>query len=708
MGCIVHPRATRSLPHHAQPALPRIRLAALAPPRPGARRRMAARLIRILVAALLALAILLVGGVGLALLAFNPDAFKSVLITSVQLRYHRRLELPGTLRLRLFPPFTLQTGPMRLSEADDRTPFAQAADMRLHLDPLALLRRRFVVDGIAFDAPHLELRRDANGHWNFADLLSAPGGKMPALDIHQLSVQGGDIVLRDQARGLDGRLSEVDGSASGIGRGGWHPLTLRGRAVLASPSATAGFDLQGQLHADSATGLSLRNLLLRSDSRMAGDAHLLSNLRAQLHWSAGPTPSLLIQDLRLRAQGRARDGKPLQLQLEEPLLEWRGNRVHAAALRGQALLGAAPRTLHVELRASAGDGPDDNLQLPELRLQFSRAAPQALSLALQLGAHLNLRAGDVRIDALQAHATWGTPPRAGQWQAQGKGSYSGDKGLRLQLQGDHQGSPLRLELRHDATGWQIQARAGALDLGPLPDAKTWARIGAWLRELPPASLSLQADSLHWGSLRLSQLQVQAHDNASDLVLDSLQGQAWGGTLQAHGSAALDARRATLQADLDKVSMSSLLDDLVGHAALRGSATLNTELTWRAPTATTPRSTDGSVTLTMGKGELQGVDLRAPGRSMAHASTTFSALDARAAVAQGVATLAALQLREGSGNWSGSGSVDALGRVLRLRLAPVPATGSTRPPRMPEQLLIGGSASQPSYRWTSAQIAQSPK
>ena len=675
---------------------------------------MAARLIRILVAALLALAILLVGGVGLALLAFNPDAFKSVLIASVQQRYHRSLELPGTLRLRLFPPFTLQTGPMRLSEADGHTPFAQASDMRLHLNPLALLRRRFVVDGIAFDAPHLELRRDAQGHWNFADLLAAPGSRMPALDIHALSVQGGDIVLRDAARGLDGRLSGVDGRATGIGRHGWHALMLRGRASLVSPGAVASFDLQGQLHADSATGVSLRNLLLRSDGQMLGDAHLLSNVRAQLHWDPGPAPNLLIQDLQLRAQGRTHDGRPLQIRLDEPLLQWSGDRAHVAALRGEALVGAAPRTLHLELRGGAGDGPDDDLQLPDLRLQLSRTAPQPLGLALQLGAHADLPGGTVRIDALQAHASWGRPPRAGQWQAQGKGRYSPDKGLHLQLQTAHEGAPLQLDLLHDASGWQVQAQAQSLDLGAAPDAASWQRMRAWLRELPAGSLRLQAGSLHWGPLRLSQLQAQAHDDASEMVLDSLQAQAWGGTLQANGSAALATSRAALQLSLADVSMGPLLESLVGHAALQGSAKVQAQWQWHARGGAKPQGAEGSASLQMRKGELQGIDLREAGRALVRApasrglapsATPFDTLEADATIAQGVATLDKLQMQAPSGTWQGSGTVDLAGLGLQLRLAPAPRGTSSHERAPVAQLLIGGSASQPSYRWTSAQVAQ---
>ncbi len=346
---------------------------------------MLSRLIRVVAASLLALCILAVGGAGLALLAFRTDAFKSVLIASVLRQYHRRLELPGALQLRLFPPFTLHTGPMRLSARDGHTPFARAADMRLRLSPLALLRRKVVIEGVALDAPHLHLRREADGHWNVADLLTAPGGSLPALDIHRFSVRGATILLDDAPDGLRARLDGVDLRASGIGRAGWHALRLRGEGLLPAQHSEAHFTLSGQLHTDGAGQVWLRNLLLQGDGHWFGSARMLADLRADLQCRGGRHPSLQLRALRLRARGRMADGQPLQLTLREPLLLWQGGRTLAGALRGQALIGAAPRTWRLALQGQALDAVDAALQ-PRLQLELQRKAPTPLHARLQLAA----------------------------------------------------------------------------------------------------------------------------------------------------------------------------------------------------------------------------------------------------------------------------------------------------------------------------------
>ena len=668
---------------------------------------MLGRLIRIFLASLLALAILLVGGAGLVLLAFNPDAFKSALIGSVQQRYHRRLELPGSLQLHLFPPFTLQTGPMRLSETDGHTPFAQAADMRLHLDPLALLRRHIVIDAIELDAPRVHLRRGADGRWNFSDLLGAPSAKVPALDIHSLRVRDGDIVLSDASRGLEGQLSQVSANATGIGLAGWHPLSLRGHAVLAAPSADTRFDLRGRLHASADGSISLRDLVLRSDGRLFGSSRMLSNLHAAVHWTAAPSRGLQVRDLHLRAQGRMGDGQPLQLELDDPLLQWSDTWTRVGPLHGDALIGAAPSTLHASLRSNPIDGPAADLVLPSLELRLERAAPSPLRVSLQFGAHLDLPARSAVIDTLRTRATWGKAPRSGSWNAQGLGSYSPAQGLQLNLHGDDPGLPLRLQASAGSAGLQLQAQAHALELPALPDLQTWQRVGAVLAALPAGRLQLQADSLRVGRLQLAQLDAQAHDDASRLTLDSLRGRAWGGRLQASGSVALGSAAAgrtpgaqgpaaALHASLRAASATELLDALYGAAVLDGRAELHADLQWLPRGA----GASGTASLTVRDGRLHGIDLGHASMAAANASSAFALLDAQALLTNGVATLQSLRLRTAAGAWQGQGSFAPATAALRVLLSP---TNAPRAPAMrhARALRIDGTAASPRFAWQAA-------
>ena len=77
-------------------------MAEVAAPQPGApvpRKRWAARLLKGTVAALLAAVILLVGGLSILLLTFDPNQYKATLIQVVKEREHRTLALPGTVEL---------------------------------------------------------------------------------------------------------------------------------------------------------------------------------------------------------------------------------------------------------------------------------------------------------------------------------------------------------------------------------------------------------------------------------------------------------------------------------------------------------------------------------------------------------------------------------------------------------------------------------
>lgn len=677
-------------------------------PAAGTGRRMLARLIRVAAAALAALAILLVGGAGLGLLAFHTDAFKSVLIDSVLQRYHRRLELPGTLQLRLFPPFTLETGPMRLSAADGHSPFAEAADMRLRLAPLALLRRHVEIEAIELDAPRLQLRRDTDGRWNFADLLAAPGARLPALDVRRLVIKAATIRVSDAAGRLDGTLRGVDADIAGIGVAGWHPLSVSGQAMLPRARSQARFTLLGQLHTEASGRAWVRDLVLRGDARLSGGARLLGDLHANLQWNTGASqPWLQLAGLQLRAQGRLADGQPAQLQLAEPLLQWQGQRTLGGPLHGWALIGAAPRTLRLQLSSSGLGGPDSDLALPELRLSAARSAPTPLRLRLRLGGRLDLVHGSAVIDHLQAGASWGAPTQSTHWQVSGSGSFAPDQGLQLQLQGDDAASALHLQARRDQQGWSLAAQAGAIDLGKV-DGTSLRPARELLRALPPARLQLQARSLRWRALQLSQLTLQAHDSASALVLDQLRARAWGGELQASGRLGLAAGDGQLQARLQQASMPRLLQALYGNAVLSGSGDLRADLRWQRPGPILPQA-EGSARVQVDGGRLLGVDLLRPRATQTRAFSSFRQLDAQAAIRDGVVELTRLRLQAADGDWAGGGSYDLATRQLRLRLRP----GAR--PRQPAWLAAGhwrvrGEPGSPRFDWRAGAAAatQSPK
>ncbi len=468
------------------------------------------KLIKSAVAALIAIGILVVGGVGLVLLAFDPNQYKAALIGVVQERYHRTLQLPGTIELRLFPPFTLNTGPMRLSEPGSNTLFAQAGDMRLHLNLLALLQRQIVVDRIVLDAPHIVVQRNAQGQFNFDDLLPkaaippSSAAATPArptvpvgMLVRRLSINGGDIVLSDARTGVSGRLSGLNLELSGLGEPASSPMSLSARATFTQPLLDANFSLKGQLQAAPHQPLQLQDFMLRSDGNILGIKKLLSNVSGSLSYRPAPVASPLVaaagkpepaphrpqpggvgslqlKNLQIKAQGQNAKGQPLQFEANLPRFDWSGNSLQLGALQARALLGAAPHTLRLELQAPASSGPAARFPIPGLRLDLLQGqGPQAPGLQARLQGALNLDLPGLQasFDDARLQGSWRADRAKAQalaFDLQGRLSYGlADAEARFALTG--QAGPAKLQLSGSSKQGAItlQANADQLDLDTL-------------------------------------------------------------------------------------------------------------------------------------------------------------------------------------------------------------------------------------------------
>lgn len=474
------------------------------------------KLIKSTVAALIALVILVLGGVGLVLLAFDPNQYKAAIISAVQERYHRTLQLPGTIELRLFPPFTLNTGPVRLSEPGCSALFAQASDVRLHLDLLALLQRQVVVDRIALDAPRIVVQRDAQGHFNFDDLLPQPesaaatpaSASSPAkaaspmgLQVRRLSIDGGDIALSDAKTGVSGHFTGLNLELQGLGEPALAPLSLSARAALTKPLLDANISLKGRLRAAPGSPVLLQDFLLRSDGNVLGIKKLLSNLSGSLSYTPAPAApeevgahagqvsqaspsSLLLQNLQLKAQGQNAEGEPLQFDASLPLLHWTGTHVELAALSAQALLGASPGTLRVVLKAPASSGLATALPWPGFELDLERVQHAQTHAGLQAqisgGLSLNVSAMSVVLNPARLQGRWlrsGPSAKPVEFDLQGNLAYTvPTASSSFQLSGQAAQSQLKLSGSSQQRAVTLNVSTDALDLDTLLD--THATVAA--------------------------------------------------------------------------------------------------------------------------------------------------------------------------------------------------------------------------------------
>ncbi len=168
----------------------------------------------------------------------------------------------GEISLRLLPVPALTVDSVAVSESS-RLPDLKALQLRrlsVRLGVLGLLRGKVTISSLMLDEPVLVLYRDAQGRWNYDDLLeraaappapdggaAAPGPSTPAVEISMVRIRGGKILLYDDALVPGTRqevtIGPVDATLSGWGAGRETQLDLRaglGESVLRAEMRISG------------------------------------------------------------------------------------------------------------------------------------------------------------------------------------------------------------------------------------------------------------------------------------------------------------------------------------------------------------------------------------------------------------------------------------------------------------------------------------
>ncbi|MEW6558762.1 MAG: AsmA family protein [Pseudomonadota bacterium] len=585
-------------------------MAEVAAPQPGApvpRRRWASRLLRGVVAALLAAVILVVGGLSILLLTFDPNQYKTTLIQVVQEREHRTLTLPGTIELKLFPPLTLRTGPFSLSERDSPAVFARADDLRLHLDLLALLRRKLVVDRVVMVKPQIHVARDAQGRFNFADLLpdSKPESNAPTsplgLSVHRLQVEQGAIIYDDDKAQIHGRIDALDLGLAGLEGGHAAPFHLQATARFVQPDMATRVALRGKLQTEpDQHSLTLSDLALS----IQGDSPWLKAMQTQVEAASlgvatRPALTLTAQQWRLKTTGRTGSGEPLSVQADLPSLAVLADQVQIGPFNARADLGAA-QPLHLQLTTQQGAGPWRELRIPLAQCDVQRGTSGhegalSLTLASPLLFDLTQQSLDLSAIKLSGQMTPGAKPQT--LALQGQAQYRGGTGAagatgQFQLQGQLAGSAMKL-----SGGWaqpatlRLDLSADRIDVDdwlPAPAARAQANSAPTSIDLSAfQSFGLNAQfkigSLLLKGMQWSAVQGQVSSDRKTLALQALTAQGFGGSVNADLRVDLAQQRYTLQQTARDLSVQPVLQALSGKDFLLGRATWNANLTAQGKT-----------------------------------------------------------------------------------------------------------------------------
>ena len=213
------------------------------------------RIVRFALLGLGGLLVLVVAAAVYLVLFFDPNAHKAELQRLVHEQSGRELELPGELKLKLFPWVAIETGRAVLGNAAGfgPEPMVEIEHARLGLKLLPLLHRKVEVAAIRLDGPTIRLSIDASGRSNWADLSGksvapAPGsegGALSSVSVAGVEINRGTVLYVDRSAGTEIGVRELHVSTGAVAPGKPFELQLSG-TVQRGKSMTVALTLSGR------------------------------------------------------------------------------------------------------------------------------------------------------------------------------------------------------------------------------------------------------------------------------------------------------------------------------------------------------------------------------------------------------------------------------------------------------------------------------
>ncbi|NIA08579.1 MAG: AsmA family protein [Nitrospiraceae bacterium] len=142
------------------------------------------------------------------------DRVRAVVIPRAEKALGRTVQIGG-IDVGLFSGITVKD--FAVKEPDGKTNFASAKKFVLRYDLLPLLQQRIVISKIELESPYIQVVRDKTGHFNFETLTvlatppkvthkgakkAPPSAALLALTVHQLKIDGAQIVFHDALKEL--------------------------------------------------------------------------------------------------------------------------------------------------------------------------------------------------------------------------------------------------------------------------------------------------------------------------------------------------------------------------------------------------------------------------------------------------------------------------------------------------------------------------
>jgi AsmA protein len=559
---------------------------------------------------------------------------------------------------------------------------------------------------------------------------SPPSGSGTSVhfDVSAIQLEDLKLRLRDAMAKLDGDIVVQSFGSGRLANRAESPVSLRASVQLRQPQALkVTIDGSTRLLLDlDKNAVALRDMKLDLQLDGAGAKDLVLTATGAAAWDgaalrAGPlklalkgatfganalaSSSLEVRQLLFNTAGQRLELDALKLALAgrhgadapfELTLDWPQLAVDASSLKGSVLSGqfkmSGPTALNGNFRSGSPSGKFDALRLPGVTLALQGQMQQRkIEGNLKSDLVLDAGRGAIMLEQLDLKATLADPGLAPlQLVVRGKANADA-KAASWTLDGalntNRFESSGQAALGGAVPTIKANARFDSLDLNKLlapdkPGGATPAPTGPAPADQPVAldglnavngQFNFVAGALAFRQYRASDVKVDAALDGGTLRIAKLAGRAWGGTVDASGSAEAKSHRIAVKLAADGVDVNALLKNVAGKDLLEGTGRVSADLHAAGATVGAMRSAlAGTAALQVRDGAVKGVNLARTLRqakaalamkqdSVSKASTTektdFSELTATARIANGVAQSDDLEVKSPFLRIGGAGRFD---------------------------------------------------
>ena len=678
--------------------------------------------------ALAALALVAIATAAWLISTFDPVRYKDLAIEWVKTHRDRTLAIDGPIKLSVFPRLEVHLSRISLSELGSAAEFAALEQADLAVELLPLLRGQLSVDRVHASGVRVAVTRDSKGRRNIDDLMQpAPveaktSSKPIQLEIHSVRLNDVRARFKDEVAGIDGELllkelntgriaNQVKSKVQMVIQVGLKSPALKGE-LRGSCEVTPDFEsgsirladmdlgykgdapnasnidavVKGELAYDASKGaVEAKKLAMRISANTG--AVKLSGTKLDIARFAHDATNkrFVIGQLKLHVLG-TQAGKPLELTLDWPELDVKGDALKGSALSGQFKL-AGDLPLDVRFSSGAPGGNFEQIRIPSFEARLSGlSGPRKIEGTLRSDVVLQIGTQALALDKLGLDLKLDDPalkPLALTLQGQASASALLARwNLTGQFNGNGFSTDGSANLAHTTPSIKANARFETLDLNTVVPAATPSGSTAPTTDIPidlaplrlvNGSFTMRAASLALRQYRLSDVLLDATLDSGVLRVSALQAKIWGGSVEAMGIADARASRIALKAAANAVNINSLLKDVAGKDAMEGKGRVVADIDTAGRSVSEMKSRlKGNVALQLRDGAVKGFNLAKSLRQAKAAlsvrkdtaqrasqtdKTDFSEMNASFQIDAGVARSHDLDMKSPYLRLAGEGSLD---------------------------------------------------